>query len=89
MKKMQHYVPQFYMKYWGDGNKQLWQYRKDRNRFLKCSTTQKGCCNYDSEMENTISINPQSSNRYNVLYGKSEEQLRYMIQLLQSFHIQS
>lgn len=47
MKKMQHYVPQFYMKYWGDGNKQLWQYRKDRNRFLKCSTTQKGCCNYD------------------------------------------
>lgn len=30
-----------------------------------------------------------SSNRYNVLYGKSEEQLRYMIQLLQSFHIQS
>lgn len=46
----QHFVPQFYMRYWGSGrgNKHLWQYLKRpdaMDAYCQCSTDDKGCCN--------------------------------------------
>ena len=47
MVKKQHYIPQFYMKFWGVGrdNKTLWQYIKEKDAYFICHTDDKNCCN--------------------------------------------